>query len=163
MRTAFTIMALLVVSAGGVAAADPIYIDQLMEMPLTTLQQQFPKLRNEGCYHIAPDRYLWIQMEKKDRKPWRVAITSIAPCKRPEEGPLLDVRERQGVELGVRTREVLEKMGRPDASAPPEADFKKLGETEYVYMCRVSEGCARHTSIFMRDGYVTAISNWYSE
>lgn len=162
MRLAVTVMALLTVSVSGVAA-DPIYIDQLMEMPLATLQQQFPRLRNEGCYRIAPDRYLWIDMEKKDQKPWRVALASVAPCKRPEEGPAVDVRERTGIELGARTREVLEKMGRPDASAPPETAFKRLGETEYFYICRVSEGCARHTSVFMREGIVTAIASWYSE
>jgi hypothetical protein len=41
--------------------------------------------------------------------------------------------------------------------------MRKLGETEYFYICRVSEGCARHTSVLIRDGVVTAISEWYSE
>jgi hypothetical protein len=54
-------------------------------------------------------------------------------------------------------------MGRPDASAPPEVQLKKLGDTEYFFICRVSAGCARHTSVFLRDGLVTAIAEWYSE
>jgi hypothetical protein len=162
MRLALVFVVLLAVPVSDVTA-EPVFIDQLMEMSLSALQQQFPKLRNEGCYRIAPERYLWIDMEKKDKKPWRVALTSTPPCRRPEEGPVVDVRDRSGLDLGTRTREVLEKLGRPDASAAPENAFKQLGETEYFYICRVSEGCARHTSVFMRDGVVTAIASWYSE
>ena len=162
MRIAAAVMALFLVAASS-AAADPIYLDQLMEMPLATLQQHFPTLRNEGCYQIAADRFLLIGMDKKDQKPWRVALSSTAPCKRPQKGPAMDVRERTGVDLGTKTREVLDKLGRPDASAPPEPAFKRLGETEYFYICRVTEGCARHTSVFMRDGIVTGIASWYSD
>jgi hypothetical protein len=162
MRHPIVIVALLAVGSGAFAA-DPIYLDQLMEMPLATLQQQFPRLRTEGCYQIAADRFLVIDIDKKDRKPSRVLIASATPCRRAEEGPLLDVRERAGIDLGESTRDVLAKMGRPDASAPPDGNFKKLGETEYFYICRVSEGCARHTSVFMREGFVSAIATWYSE
>lgn len=161
MRLAIAFVVLLAVSAGDVSA-EPIYLDQLMEMSLATLQQQFPKMRNEGCYQLGPERFLWIDMKKKG-KPWRVALTSNPPCRRPENGPAIDVRERTGVELGARTKNVLDKMGRPDASAPPQGAFKKLGETEYFYICRLREGCSRHTSVFMRDGVVTAIASWYSE
>ncbi|MEO8380527.1 MAG: hypothetical protein ABI779_12750 [Acidobacteriota bacterium] len=162
MRTAIIIVALL--SVGSTAlAADPIYLDQMMEMPLVTLQQQFPRLRGEGCYQIGPDRFLQIEIAKKDRKPSRIVIASAPPCRKADEGPALDVRERIGVELGDSTRDILEKMGRPDASAPPDAAFKKLGETEYFYICRITPGCSRHTSVFMRDGIVSAISTWYSD
>jgi len=149
--------------AGSAVAADPIYIDQLMELPLSTLQQSFPGLKKEGCYRVGPDRFLLIDIEKKDQKPWRVVLTGTAPCRRPEEGAQIDVRQRKDVELGMRTTEVVEKMGRPDASAAPEAALKRLGDTEYFYICRVSEGCARHTSVFVREGLVTAIAEWYSQ
>ena len=67
------------------------------------------------------------------------------------------------MELGDSTVDIVEKMGRPDASAAPETALKTLGDTEYFYVCRVSEGCARHTSVFIRDGLVSAIAEWYSE
>lgn len=162
MRHAITVVALFAIISSAFAA-DPIYLDQLMEMPLSTLQQQFPRLRNEGCYQIGPERFLMIDINRKDRKPSRVVIASAAPCRRPEEGPVLDVRERTGVNLGDTTRDILDKLGRPDASAPPDAALKRLGETEYFYLCRVSDGCARHTSVFMRAGIVSAIAAWYSE
>ena len=160
MRHALAVLALLI-AAG--AAAEPVYIDQLMETPLATLQQQFPGLKKEGCYRVAAERYVLIDIEKKDGKPWRVALTNEAPCKRAEDlAAALDVRHRKGVEIGMRTVDVLRIMGRPDASAAPEPALKKLGDTEYFYICRVTEGCARHTSVFVRDGLVSAISEWYS-
>ncbi|HEX8252539.1 MAG TPA: hypothetical protein VF846_05275 [Thermoanaerobaculia bacterium] len=144
-------------------AADPVYLDQLMETPLASLQTQFPGLKKEGCYRIGEGRYLLISMDKKDGKPWRVAVTSEQPCKRPDEATAIDVQARKGLQLGDKTIEVVEKMGRPDASAPPETSLKKLGDLEYFYVCRVSELCARHTSVFIRDGVVTALAEWYSK
>jgi hypothetical protein len=152
----------LLLFAAGTAAADPVFIDQLMETPLAQLQQTFPNLKREGCYRIGENRFVLIAMDKKDRKPWRVALASGDVCRRSEDA-LIDVRHRKGVELGDTTLHVIEKIGRPDASAAPEDKQKKLGEVEYFYICRLEEGCARHTSIFIRDGVVTAISEWYSE
>ena len=161
MRLPFAVLALLFAAS---VAADPVYLDQLMETPLATLQQQFPGLKRDGCYRVADGRYVLIDISKKEGKPWRVALTDTAPCKRPEDlATALDVRHRKGIELGHRTVDVLQTMGRPDASAAPEPSLKKLGDTEYFYICRVSEGCARHTSVFVRDGIVSAIAEWYSE
>ncbi len=163
MKLAYAVVALLFAALG--AAGDPVYIDDLMETPLAALQEQFPGLKSEGCYRVAADRYLLIDIQKRDGKPWRVALAGTPPCRRPEDLPAaLDVRHRTGVELGQRTVEVLQIMGRrPDASAAPEPSLKRLGDTEYFYICVVSEGCARHTSVFVRDGLVSAISEWYSE
>jgi hypothetical protein len=162
MRFVLTLVSLLLVAASS-RAADPVYLDQLIETPLSTLQTQFPGLRREGCYRVAPGRYLLLTMDKKDGKPWRVALSAEEPCRRAEDGPLLDVKDRKGVELGESTVVVVEKMGRPDAAAAPETALKKLGDMEYFYVCRVSEGCARHTSIFIKGGLVSAIAEWYSE
>jgi hypothetical protein len=134
-----------------------------MEQPLASLQQTFPGLKKEGCYRIAADRYLLIDMEKKDQKPWRVIVTGSVPCKRPEDVAFMDVRLRRGIEIGQKSLEVVEKLGRPDAAAAPDPALKKLGDTEYFYICRVSEGCARHTSVFVREGVVTAVAEWYSQ
>jgi len=159
----FPLAVLAVLFAVG-AAADPVYLDQLMETPLASLQQQFPGLKKEGCYRVAADRYVLIDIDRKEGKPWRVALSNTAPCRRAEDlAEALDVRHRKGVELGQRTVEVLQVMGRPDASAPPEPSLKRLGDTEYFYICRLSDGCARHTSVFVRDGIVSAIAEWYSE
>jgi hypothetical protein len=144
-------------------AAEPVYLDQLMETPLATLQAQFPGLKKEGCYSIGGGRYVLISMDRKDGKPWRVTVTSEQPCRRPEDAGALEVRQRHGVQLGDTTIMVLEKMGRPDASAPPETALKKLGDLEYFYVCRVSEQCARHNSVFIKGGMVTALAEWYSE
>ena len=161
MRVAFTVVALLV---AGALSAEPIYLDAMMEMQLAELQQQFPSLRREGCYRIGADRYLLIEIEKKDQKPSRIVLSSVAPCRRPEDTLVaLDIRHRKEIDLGAKSLEVLEKMKRPDASAPPDGALRKFGDTEYFYICRVSEGCARHTSIYMREGVVSAISEWYSE
>ena len=162
MRLVIAFVSLLLVAVSS-RAADPLYLDEIIEMPLATLQTQFPGLKKEGCYRIATGRFLLITMDKKDGKPWRVALSAEVPCRKAEDGPLLDVRLRKGVELGDSTVAIVEKMGRPDASAVPETALKKLGDTEYFYVCRVSEGCARHTSIFIRAGLVSAMAEWYSQ
>jgi hypothetical protein len=162
MKLVLAFVSLLLVAASS-RAADPVYLDQLIESPLTTLQTQFPGLRKEGCYRVAPGRYLLLTMDKKDGRPWRVALSAEEPCRKPEDGPLLDVRHRKNVELGDSTILVVEKMGRPDASAAPETALRRLGDTEYFYVCRVTDGCARHTSVFIRGGLVSAIAEWYSE
>jgi hypothetical protein len=162
MRTVLAFVSLLLVAVSS-RAADPLYLDQLIETPLSTLQTQFEGLRKEGCYRIAPDRYLLLTLDKKDGKPWRVALSTAEPCRKPVEGPLLDVRHRKGVELGDSTLAIVEKMGRPDAAAAPETALKRLGDMEYFYVCRVSDSCARHTSVFIKDGLVTAVAEWYSQ
>lgn len=162
MRLVIAFMTLLFVAAGA-RAADPVYLDQLIEMPLATLQAQFPGLKKEGCYRIADGHFLLVTMDKKDGKPWRVALAAEVPCRKPEDGPLLDVQHRSGVKLGDTTLSVVERLGRPDASAAPEVKLKTLGDIEYFYICRVSEGCARHTSVFIRGGVVSALSEWYSD
>jgi hypothetical protein len=162
MRLAAAVFALLV--CGSVAAQEPVYLDQLMEMSLETLQRSFPGLKREGCYRIGTDRFLSIDISKKEQKPWRVTYAAM-PCRRGggDDGAQIEVRQRSGVELGNSTVAVLEKLGRPDASAAPDPSLKRFGDTEYFYICRVSEGCARHTSIFVKDGMVSAIAEWYSE
>ncbi len=162
MRTVIAFVSLLLVAVGS-HAADPLYLDQLIEMPLATLQTQFEGLRKEGCYRVAEGRYLLLTMDKKDGKPWRVALSADAPCRKATEGPALDVRHRKGVELGDSTIHVVEKMGRPDAAAAPETALKRLGDMEYFYVCRLSDSCARHTSVFIKDGLVSAVAEWYSQ
>src|SRR5215212_4491626 len=150
MKVPFVVLALLFALG---AAAEPVYLDQLMETPLEMLRQQFPGLKKEGCYRVAAERYVLIDVDKKDGKPWRIALTNTPPCKRPEDlAVAMDVRHRKGIELGQKTTDVLSILGRPDASATPEPALKRLGETEYFFICRVSEGCARHTSVYVREG-----------
>ena len=161
MRLTPALVSLVLFATAGQAA--PVYIDQLMETPLATLQTQFSGLRKEGCYRLVDGRHLMISMNMKERKPWRVALATDAPCRKPQAGPEMDVQHRSGVLLGDKMLSVVEKLGRPDTSTEPEAAMERLGENEYFYMCRVSEGCARHTSIFIRDGAVSAISDWYSD
>jgi hypothetical protein len=161
MKIALAVMSLIV--AINSYAADPVYLDQLMETPAATLQQQFQGLKKEGCYSIGNNQFLLISIDKKEGKPWRIALASEPPCKKPHEGPLMDVRQRKDLHLGDNTIKVIEKLGRPDASTTPETALQRLGELEYFYVCRVSEMCARHTSVFIRDGLVTAIAEWYSE
>jgi hypothetical protein len=162
MKVVLAFVSLLLVAASS-RAADPVYLDQLIETPLSTLQAQFPGLRKEGCYRVADGRFLLITLDKKDGRPWRVALSAEVPCRKAEDGPLLDIRQRKDVQLGDSTIQIVEKMGRPDASAAPETALRKLGDIEYFYVCRVSEGCARHTSVFIRGGLVTAIAEWYSD
>jgi hypothetical protein len=162
MRTVLAFVSLLLVAVSS-RAADPVYLDQLIETPLSTLQTQFEGLRKEGCYRVAPERYLLLTLDKKDGKPWRVALSAAEPCRKPVDGPLLDVRHRKGVDLGDSTLAVVEKMGRPDAAAAPETALKRLGDMEYFYVCRLSDSCARHTSVFIKDGLVTAVAEWYSQ
>ncbi|HEX2122990.1 MAG TPA: hypothetical protein VHL59_15260 [Thermoanaerobaculia bacterium] len=162
MRVALAVVTLLL-AAGSSRAADPVYLDQLIETPLATLQTQFADLKKEGCYRIGETRYVLISMDKKDQKPWRVVLSSAPPCKRPETGPLIDVRSRAGIELGQTPVMVVGKIGRPDTANSAEKDMRLFGENEYFYVCRVSPECARHTSVFITDGVVTAIAEWYSE
>jgi len=156
------VVSLLFMSFG--AAAEPVFLDQLMETPLATLQTQFPNLKKEGCYRVAEGRYLLIAINKRDGKPSRIAYTSEVPCKRPiDTTEALELRIRQDVNLGDSPTVVREKMGNPDASTTPEPALKRLGDVEYFFVCRVSEMCARHTSVFLRNGVVTALAEWYSE
>src|SRR5688500_7675884 len=122
MRVALAFVMLLL--AAGVVA-EPVYIDQLMETPLQTLQKSVPGLKREGCYQLAPDRYVMISIDKKDGKPWRVALAAADACRRAEDAAV-DVRHRNGVDLGDTTISVIEKLGRPDASAAPETKLKQL-------------------------------------
>ncbi len=162
MKIALVVSLLFVSVSSG--AAEPVYLDQLMETPLATLQAQFPNLKREGCYRVADSRYLLISIDKKDGKPSRIAYSSEVPCKRPvDTAEAIDVRMRKGVELGDSPIAVREKMGQPDASTTPDAALKRLGDIEYFFVCRVSEMCARHTSVFLRNGTVTALAEWYSE
>jgi len=163
MRTVLAFVSLLLVAVSS-RAADPVYLDQLIEMPLATLQTHFGEgLRKEGCYRIAEGRYLLLTMDKKDGKPWRVALSADMPCRKAADGPAIDVRHRKGVELGDSTIQVIEKMGRPDAAAAPETALKRLGDMEYFYVCRLSDSCARHASVFIKDGLVSAFAEWYSD
>jgi hypothetical protein len=161
MRVALFGFALLL--AATASAQQTVYLDELMETPLATLQTLFPGLRKEGCYKLANGRYLLITMNKRDGKPRRVSLTTDLPMRKAQDGPAVEVQHRKGIALGDSSLDIVEKMGRPDASTAPEAALKKLGDTEYIYTCRVTAGCARHTSIFIRDGMVTALSEWYSE
>src|SRR5215213_4048341 len=86
MRTVLAFVSLLLVTASS-RAADPVYLDQLIETPLATLQTQFEGLRKEGCYQVAPGRYLLLTLDKKDGKPWRVALSAAEPCRKPIDGP----------------------------------------------------------------------------
>ena len=162
MRNALAVLSLLFVTFSS-HAADVVHLDELMEMPLPQLQAQFPGLKKEGCYSVAGGRFLLISMDKKEGKPWRIVLTGEAPCKRPDAGPAVEVRHRKGVQLGDSSLAIIEKLGRPDASAAPETSLKRLGELEYFYVCRISEMCARHTSVFMRGGVTSAIAEWYSD
>lgn len=162
MRPALALVSLLMIAVSS-RAADTVYLDELIESPLSALQARFPGLRKEGCYRVGEERYLLITMNKKGGKPWRVTLASEAPCRKPSDVAALDVQERSGVLLGNSSVEVVEKLGRPDASADPDPALRRLGDIEYFYICRVSEGCARHSSVFIRDGVVSAISEWYSE
>ena len=162
MRYAITFLAVLLTAAGA-RAADPVYLDELIETPMPALESQFGAMKREGCFQIAPDRFLLLEFDKKVHKPWRVVVSSIDPCKRVAAGPQIEVRERNGVQLGEATVNVIGHLGRPDASAPPDSILKKIGETEYLYICRAEQGCSRHTSVLIRDGVVTGIAVWYSD
>jgi hypothetical protein len=162
MRLALSVLSLLLVAATA-GAAEPVYLDELMETPVARLQTTFSDLKREGCYRIGQDRYVLVQIDKKDLKPWRVVLASAPPCRRAETGPTLDLRERAGIELGQSQVAVVERMGRPDTAQPAENDMRRFGDMEFFYICRVSEGCARHTSVFLKEGVVTAIAEWYSE
>ena len=162
MRVASIAFALLL-TAGSAAAADAVYLDQLVETPLAQLQTQFDGLKKEDCYRIAADRWVMISIDKKDQKPWRIVLGSVEPCKHSHDGPSIDIRERRGVEIGDAVGVVVQKMGAPDTASNADASMRKFGDMEYFYICRVEEGCARHTSIFLKGGVVTAIAEWYSE
>jgi hypothetical protein len=162
MRVALSVLALLFVAAAG-SAADPMYIDELMETPVARLHTTFTTLRKEGCYRIADNRYVLVQIDKKDLKPWRVVLATEPPCRRAETGPVIDLRERAGIDLGQTQVDVVKTMKRPETAQPTDTALRRFGEMEWFYICRVSDGCARHTSVFFKGGVVSAISEWYSE
>lgn len=163
MKRAAAVLALMMVVSGGIAA-DPVFIDQLMETPLDALQTHFADLKKDGCYRLADGRFVLINMDRKAGKPWRVALAVAEPCRRPDDVRTpMDLQHRKGIALGDGTAAVLEKIGRPDAMTEAEPKLRNLGDTEYFYICRVEQDCARHTSIFTRDGVVTGIAEWYSD
>ena len=162
MRVALSVLALLFVAAAS-SAADPVYIDELMETPVARLRTTFSTLKKEGCYRIAENRYVLVQIDKKDLKPWRVILATEPPCRRAETGPVIDLRLRTGFDLGQTQVDVVKTMKRPETAQPTDTALRRFGDMEWFYICRVSEGCARHTSVFFKDGVVSAISEWYSE
>lgn len=162
MRVALAVASLLLFAHSG-HAADPIYLDELVETPAASLKSMFAGMKREGCYRLGETRYVLLTIDKKDQKPWRVMLSTPVPCRRAETGPAIEIRTRSGVDLGNSQVQVVAKMGRPDTSSTPETAMRKFADVEFFYLCRVSEGCARHTSVFFKDGVVTAISEWYSE
>ena len=120
MRLRFAFASLLFVAAN-LQAADPIYLDQLMESPLARLQQTWPNLKSDGCYQLVNRQYLHITIDKKDQKPWRVTLAADTPCRRAEQTGDFDIQSRSGIKLGDSTIAIVERLGRPDASAAPEA------------------------------------------
>lgn len=162
VRLLMAVMASFLVAASS-QAADPVYLDELMETPLAKLQAMFPNLRKDGCYEIGQNRFVLIEIDKKEAKPWRVVLASSAPCKRAEAGPSIDIRERAGVELGETQVSVVQRLGHPTIAQDADPGMKRFGNAEYFYMCKVSEECARHTSVFLREGVVSAIAEWYSQ
>lgn len=163
MRIGPVVLALLMVASAR-AQADAVYIDELMQTPLEVLQTHFEGLKRDGCYRLPDGRYVLLNVNRRSKKPQRVVISASEPCKRPAEARTpIDLRHRGGVEIGDTTLVVLEKMGRPDASAAPGSDFRQLGDLEYFYVCRGEADCVKHTSVFVREGNVSAISEWYSE
>ena len=56
MRVAWGVLSLLFVAAA--SSAEPVYLDELMEMPVARLQTTFQGLKKEGCYRIAENRYV---------------------------------------------------------------------------------------------------------
>lgn len=163
MRIALAVSSLLFVTASAFAQTEPVYLDVLTETPVSELRTTFSTLKKEGCYRIGEDRYLMITIDKKDQKPWRVILANEVPCRRAETGPALDVQLRKGVQIGDSQVSVVQRLGRPDTANPPEPAQKKLGDTEFLYICRVSPECARHTSVFIKAGVVSAMAEWYSE
>lgn len=163
MRDAAAVLALTFAISGSIAA-DPVYIDQLMETPVEALQTHFAGLRKDGCYKLPDGYFVLVNIDRKAGKPSRVALAATEPCRRPQDVRTpMDLRHRKGVAIGDGTGAILEKMGPPDAMSDAEPKLRQLGETEYFYICRVDQDCARHTSIFTRDGLVTAIAEWYSD
>lgn len=160
-------MGAVLVAALSVAAAEPqgpLYIDDVVEAPLEQLQSVFPGLQKEGCYRINDSAHLLLTIDEKAEKPWRVVLASAPPCGEVEDiAGFLDIRHRSGVRLGDSAERVVERLGRPEMSDAPQPPHRGLGDIEYFYLCRVSEMCARHTSIFLRRGKVIAIAEWYSQ
>ena len=163
MRIGPVVLALLMLVSAR-AYADAVYIDELMQTPLDVLQTHFEGLKKDGCYRLADGRYVLLNVDRRSKKPQRVVISASEPCKRPAAARTpMDLRHRGGIEIGDSTLVVLEKMGRPDASAAPEAAFRGLGDLEYFYVCRAEAECVKNTSVFVRQGSVSAISEWYSD
>lgn len=160
MRLALTFVSLLLVAVS--SRADTVYLDELIEMPQSALQARFPGLKKQGCYRIAENRYLSITMNRRGDVPLRVTLSS-EPCRRPADIAGIEVLHRSGAEVGGSPVDVVTKLGQPHASATPDTSQERLGDTEYLYICQISQGCNRHTSVFLRDGVVTAISEWHSE
>ena len=163
MRVGATVLALSI-AVGGSTAADPIYIDQLMDTPLAALQTHFSGLRRDGCYTLADGSFVLVNIDRKEGKPWRVALTADPPCRRPTPVRTpMDLQQRKGVAIGDRLTDVVAKLGGPDAITDTDSKLRQFGDSEYLYICRSDQACVRHTSIFMRDGLVSAIAEWYSE
>jgi hypothetical protein len=163
MRFGPVVLALLM-TASARLHADAVFIDELMQTPLDVLQTHFEGLKRDGCYRLPDGRYVLLNVDRKTKKPQRVVISASEPCKRPADARTpIELRHRGGIAIGDTTLVVLEKMGRPDASAAPGSDFRQLGDLEYFYVCRAEAECLKHTSVFVREGVVTAISEWYSE
>ena len=163
MRHAAAVLALMMIVSGSIAA-DPVYIDQLMETPVETLQTHFAGLKRNGCYKLQDGRFVLVNVDRKTGKPWRIALSAGEPCRSADEVRTpMDLQHRKGLLLGEGTAAILEKLGRPDAMTETEPKLEMLGEMEYFFICRVDQDCARHTSVFTRDGMVTAIAEWYSD
>ena len=113
MRLTLTLLSLLALAVPA-KAADPVYLDQLIETPLNALQAQFPNLKKEGCYRTGEGRYHAEQEHHpaavRDAPDLRMGRAAESHTGDELPGPLVEVPGRFGVRLGHQSHP----PGRPD-------------------------------------------------
>lgn len=156
------------------ASAPPRTLDDLLDAPVASVEHWYGPGTYLRCYQLGDSRFINLDVDEGDpRQFWSVELADVPECAT-TMAPNADMPStfKVGVDLGDTVEKALSILGRPDEvlKEAPEgssdaaiARFKRLGGIEYIFRCKAPATCGTVTSIFARDGKVSAVSVWYSD
>ena len=156
------------------ASAPPRAMDDLLDTPVASVERRFGPGSYARCYQISDGRFVNLGVDDEDpTRFWSVELADVSDCTTTMP-PLIEMPSKFniGVDLGDPIEKALSVLGQPDSvlKQPPEGSsdeivlrFQRRGGIEYMYRCKAPPDCGSVTSIFARNGKVSAISISYSD
>lgn len=156
------------------ASSPPRVLDDLLDSPVASVEQRYGPGSYLRCYQLGDSRFVNLDVDEGDPGHfWSVELADVSDCETTmAPNPGMPSTFNVGVDLGDPVEKALTVLGHPDEvlTEAPEgssdaaiARFKRRGGTEYIFRCKTPATCGTVTSIFARNGKVSAISIWYAD